>query len=165
MNPSPFARHTFWNSVAYGFFNYAHFYSSEQVNIQRICAVQTIEKARRVLSYNIFGMLLILSLIFASGVVAYATYAGCDPMALGIITKKEEIIPYFVMDKLSFIPGFPGLLVATIIGGSLSTVSSWINGCVAMIWRDFCLRFNHFKTASPSYATLVSKIICKSIKY
>ncbi|RXG73547.1 hypothetical protein Avbf_01936 [Armadillidium vulgare] len=57
-----------------------------------------------VLNYNIYGLLLVYFLTFSCGLVAYASYAGCDPMALGIITKKDQIMTYFVTDKLSFIP-------------------------------------------------------------
>ncbi|RXG58581.1 Sodium-coupled monocarboxylate transporter 2 [Armadillidium vulgare] len=159
MNPSPFVRHTFINTVVFGFFYYLPLYSSDQTNFQRICTVKSIKKAQRVISYNAFGIFFIYFLIFFAGLAAYANYAGCDPMALGIIKRKEEIIPYFVMDKLSFIPGLPGIFVATLIGGSLSSISTLINGIVAQIWRDICLRFNHFKAASPSYATLVNKIL------
>ncbi|RXG53853.1 Sodium-coupled monocarboxylate transporter 2 [Armadillidium vulgare] len=119
MNPSPFVRHTFINTVAMGFFNYLPLYSSDQINFQRICTVKSIKKAQRVISYNVFGIFFIYCLIFFAGLVAYANYAGCDPMALGIIKRKEQIIPYFVMDKLSFIPGLPGIFVATLVGGSL----------------------------------------------
>ncbi|RXG59813.1 Sodium-coupled monocarboxylate transporter 2 [Armadillidium vulgare] len=34
-----------------------------------------------------------------------------------------------------------------------------LNSTVAQIWRDFFLRFDHFKTASPSYSTMVNKIL------
>ncbi|RXG53483.1 hypothetical protein Avbf_17505 [Armadillidium vulgare] len=81
-----------------------------------------------VISYNVFGIVLIFSLIFPAGLVAYANYAGCDPMALGIIKRKEEIIPYFVMDKLSFIPGLPGIFVAALVGGSLSLIRLFVVG-------------------------------------
>ncbi|RXG72753.1 Sodium-coupled monocarboxylate transporter 2 [Armadillidium vulgare] len=132
MNPSPFVRHTFINTVAMGFFNYLPLYSSDQINFQRICTVKSIKKAQRVISYNVFGIFFIYCLIFFAGLVAYANYAGCDPMALGIIKRKEQIIPYFVMDKLSFIPGLPGIFVATLVGGSLSSISTLIN--VLILW-------------------------------
>ncbi|RXG58700.1 Sodium-coupled monocarboxylate transporter 1, partial [Armadillidium vulgare] len=84
-------------------------------------------------------------LIFFCGLVIYATYAGCDPMTLGKIKKKDEIITYYVMDKLSLIPGLPGLFVAAIIGAALSTLSSFINSCVALLWKDACLKFDTFQ--------------------
>ncbi|KAB7493712.1 Sodium-coupled monocarboxylate transporter 1 [Armadillidium nasatum] len=98
-------------------------------------------------------------LIFFCGLVVYATYAGCDPMALGKIKKKDEIITYYVMDKLSLIPGLPGLFVAAIIGAALSTLSSFINSCVALLWKDACLKFDIFKNTSQFYATLINKIL------
>ncbi|KAL7632128.1 UNVERIFIED_CONTAM: hypothetical protein RMT77_017552 [Armadillidium vulgare] len=157
-NPSPFVRYTFFNTVALGFFSYSFMYSTYQPNLQRICSVKSLNYAKRMITYNIFGICLMYSLIFSCGVVAYSTYVGCDLMALGIIKKKEQIIPYFVMDKLNYI-GLPGIFVGTIIGGSLSSLSSLINSTVAQIWRDIFLNFDHFKTASPSYSTLVNKIL------
>ncbi|RXG55995.1 Sodium-coupled monocarboxylate transporter 2 [Armadillidium vulgare] len=80
-------------------------------------------------------------------------------MALGLIKKKDQILPFFVMDKLSLIPGLPGLFVAALLGGTLSTISSWLNSCVALMWRDVFLKFDFFKSASPSCATLTNKLI------
>ncbi|RXG72982.1 hypothetical protein Avbf_05256, partial [Armadillidium vulgare] len=57
-----------------------------------------------VLKFNLIGKFAISCLIFFCGLVIYATYAGCDPMTLGKIKKKDEIITYYVMDKLSFNP-------------------------------------------------------------
>ncbi|KAB7502292.1 Sodium-coupled monocarboxylate transporter 1 [Armadillidium nasatum] len=47
MSLSPFVRHTFLNTVAFGFFYQLRMYSSEQINIQRICAVKSVKNARR----------------------------------------------------------------------------------------------------------------------
>ncbi|KAB7494029.1 Sodium-coupled monocarboxylate transporter 2 [Armadillidium nasatum] len=122
MSLSPFVRHTFLNTVVFGFFYQLRSYSSEQVNFQRICAVNSVKNARRVLKYNIYGKLFTYVLTFSSGLVAYSTYAGCDPMALGLIKKKDQILPFFVIDKLSFIPGLPGLFIAAVIGGALRLI-------------------------------------------
>lgn len=55
----------------------------------------------------------------SSGIVLFATYEGCDPLAAGLITKKDQILPFYVMDRLSSIPGLPGLFVACIFSGAL----------------------------------------------
>lgn len=73
----------------------------------------------RVLLMNIPGMVFIYLLIFIGGIISYAAYADCDPWKMGILEKKEEIMPYFIVDRLNFIPGLPGIFVATIIGGAL----------------------------------------------
>ncbi|RXG57788.1 Sodium-dependent multivitamin transporter, partial [Armadillidium vulgare] len=47
MSLSPFVRHTFFNTIVQGFFLSLRSYCSDQVYIQRICAVKTFENARR----------------------------------------------------------------------------------------------------------------------
>ncbi|RXG67087.1 hypothetical protein Avbf_13740 [Armadillidium vulgare] len=84
-------------------------------------------------------------MVFFCGLVIYATYAGCDPMALGKIKKKDEIMPYFVMDKLSLIPGLPGLFVAAIIGAALSTLSSYIQLLRGFVVERRLLKIRHFQ--------------------
>ena len=64
-------------------------------------------------------MLFIYFLIFTGGLIGYSTYVGCDPLASGKIEKGEQILAYFVVDKLGHIWGLPGLFVAVIIGGAL----------------------------------------------
>ncbi|KAB7501506.1 Sodium-coupled monocarboxylate transporter 1 [Armadillidium nasatum] len=46
MSLSPFVRHTFLNTMALGFFFQLRIYSSEQVYMQRICAVKSVKNAR-----------------------------------------------------------------------------------------------------------------------
>ncbi|RXG59717.1 Sodium-coupled monocarboxylate transporter 2 [Armadillidium vulgare] len=159
MRLNPFLRFSFINSFIYSFSSDLGKYVSDQICCQRLYAVKNIDNAKKVMQYNIYGKVIIYFLIFCGGLMAYATYAGCDPMALGLIKKKDQILPFFVMDKLSLIPGLPGIFVATVLGGTLSTISSWINSCAAMIWRDVFLKFDFFKSSSPPCATLTNKLI------
>ena len=46
-----------------------------------------------------------MTAVLSTGVAIFATYAGCDPVLLGEIKKSDEIVPYFVMHELYFIPG------------------------------------------------------------
>ncbi|RXG58457.1 Sodium-coupled monocarboxylate transporter 2, partial [Armadillidium vulgare] len=160
MSLSPFVRYTFLNTIANGFFFQLRMYSSEQVNIQRICAVKSVKNARRVLKDNIYGQLFMYVLTFSCGLVAYSTYAGCDPMALGLIKKKDQILPYFVIDKLR-----------------VRSRTSWIVHSYNH-WRSFkqpcprhqLLRGNDverhlpkiclFQKFSDGYATIINKILC-----
>ena len=61
----------------------------------------------------------IISLSCFSGLVAFASYEGCDPLKAGLIKKKDEIIPYFVMDKLGHLVGLPGVFLACLFAGAL----------------------------------------------
>ena len=64
-------------------------------------------------------MLLVVGTAFYSGVVIFANYADCDPLTAGIIESRDQIVPYFVMDKLGYLPGVPGLFVACVFSAAL----------------------------------------------
>ncbi|KAB7502595.1 hypothetical protein Anas_13227, partial [Armadillidium nasatum] len=116
---NPFVRFSFINSFTYSFFSYLGKFASDQICCHRLCAVKNIDNAKMVIHYNIYGKVIINLLIFCGGLMAYATYAGCDPMVLGLIKKKGQILPFFLMDNLSLIPGLPGIFVALLLGGTL----------------------------------------------
>lgn len=61
----------------------------------------------------------LFSLAWVVGMGIYATYFDCDPLKAGKIDKMDEILPYFIIDKLAYIPGFLGLFIATLFNGSL----------------------------------------------
>ena len=46
-------------------------------------------------------------------------------------------MPLFVVDTMGNLPGIPGLFVAGIFSGSLSTVSSAVNSLAAVTIEDF----------------------------
>ena len=73
----------------------------------------------RVLYMNIFGLTMLISLLFLCGMGVFAVYAGCDPLNLGFVEKKDQLLPYFVMDQLRSIIGLPGLFVACLFCGTL----------------------------------------------
>ncbi|KAL7643192.1 UNVERIFIED_CONTAM: hypothetical protein RMT77_006482 [Armadillidium vulgare] len=157
-NPSIYERHNIYNTFFFGLFLFSSAYGISQINVQRLCAVKSIEDGRKILWINAIGMLVMFVFIFGEGVVAYAAYHGCDPFVKGLITKKEEIIPYFVVDRLNFLIGLPGIFVATIIGGALSSLSSVISATVALIWKDFCCQFKVFSEMKPQTAGLLNKM-------
>lgn len=73
---------------------------------------------------NIPFVTFLFSLSWLVGMGIYATYFNCDPYKAGYIEKTDEILPYFIMDRLTYIPGFLGLFMATLFNGSLWYVSS-----------------------------------------
>jgi len=58
-----------------------------------------------------FAMLLTVT----SGIVVFANYADCDPITLGLVSKKDQILPYFVLENLSATPGLVGLFTACLL--------------------------------------------------
>lgn len=71
----------------------------------------------------------------------FARYYACDPVSNDIISSDDQLLPLFVMDVLGDYPILPGLLVAGLTCGSLSTVSSALNSLTAIITEDYVKAF------------------------
>jgi len=65
-----------------------------------------------------FGAITI-GLVLFTGVAIYARYAFCDPLTANLIQKSDQIVPYFVVHELAFIPGMMGLVAAVIFSAVL----------------------------------------------
>lgn len=64
-------------------------------------------------------MVFLFSLSWIVGMVIYTVYADCDPRALGYISEIDEIVPFYVGDKFVFLPGFMGLVLASLFNSGL----------------------------------------------
>ncbi|XP_037787388.1 sodium-coupled monocarboxylate transporter 1-like [Penaeus monodon] len=132
----PMERHTVANIVIGGFVGKLYGYACAQTAVQRYSSMKSLTHAHLSIYLLIPFYTLIVSLTMIAGLVMFATYEGCDPLAAGLITKKDQILPFYVMDRLSSIPGLSGLFVACIFSGSLSTISSGVNSQAAVTWED-----------------------------
>ena len=67
------------------------------------------------------GQLLINGMACFTGLVVCAYYSmiQCDPMASGRIANGNQILPHFVTTIFAHAPGFTGLFLATLYGGTL----------------------------------------------
>ncbi|KAK3876462.1 hypothetical protein Pcinc_002537 [Petrolisthes cinctipes] len=109
--------------------------------------------------FFLVGLWVLWVLFYFSGLVAYATYSTCDPLAAGYITKADQILPYLVIHKLSHLPGLAGLFVAAVYGGVLSSVSSFGNSMACLVWEDFLKLRPYFSRLSDPAATKVIKLL------
>ena len=73
----------------------------------------------RALLINFVAFACLNFLLYLAGLAAFAAYQGCDPYVLGRVVRKDEVLPFFVTDRMSFIRGMPGLLAATLLSGAL----------------------------------------------
>jgi len=88
----------------------------------------------------------------------YAYYHDCDPVTTGQVKKNDQLFPLFVMQVMHEYPGVPGLFVAGVFAGALSTVSSGLNSLAAVWLRDIVeggCNINMSETKS----TLVTKLL------
>ncbi|XP_071496321.1 sodium-coupled monocarboxylate transporter 2-like [Diadema antillarum] len=62
----------------------------------------------------------VVSLCVVSGLVMYAYYKDCDPLAQGVVSNRDQLMPLFVMDIFADMPGVPGLFLAAVLSASIS---------------------------------------------
>ncbi|XP_013380555.1 sodium-coupled monocarboxylate transporter 1-like [Lingula anatina] len=157
-NPDPRERHTVWTCVFGGFFTWLAVYGVNQAQVQRALTVVDLKRAQIAMWINVPGLIAILIISAMSGILIYAHYFDCDPMTNKDISNLDQLLPLFVMDKLAFVPGLPGLFTACLFSGALSTLSSGLNSlatvCTRDLFQEFCC-----KHMSDSRATLTSKIM------
>merc|ERR1719233_1809036 len=83
-------------------------------------------------------ILIVLSLTTSlAGLCIFYQYRDCDPLISGRIRSPDQLLPLYIVERMSEMPGMPGLAVAGIFSGSLSTVSSAINSLAAVTLEDY----------------------------
>ncbi|XP_021948921.1 sodium-coupled monocarboxylate transporter 1 [Folsomia candida] len=142
-DPDLRSRHTFWTGTIAAYFSWIPLFAGTQAQIQRYLSVPTMRQARQCLFWNMLGLFAVIFLCSLTGLLIFAKYYNCDPVLLdsGVISSSDQLLPLFVMDVLGNYPGLPGLLVAGLTCGSLSSVSSALNALPAIIVEDYVKPF------------------------
>lgn len=154
-DPDPFKRHTFWTLGFGGVFMMLALYGVNQAQVQRYLSARS-EKEAIFSVYLVFPcQQLMLAIGSIMGLVMYARYQECNPRVMGDVTSNDQMVLYFVMDVLQDYPGLPGLFVACIFSGALSTISSAFNSLATVTMADFVRPY--FPNMTEKRATLVSK--------
>ena len=112
----------------------------------------------RAIWWNVIGIGSLLLICAYGGLVMFAYYHDCDPIKSRQVAKKDQLFPLFVMQVMGDIPGVPGLFVAGVFSGALSTVSSGLNSLAAVCLKDFFGSGCNLKL-SEDRAALVTKLL------
>ncbi|XP_069172596.1 sodium-coupled monocarboxylate transporter 2-like [Procambarus clarkii] len=156
---NPTTRHTVWALVIGGYFNWITIYGVNQAQVQRYLCLQTKQMVMKALWINLVGMMILMTTCCFGGMVVYAKYYDCDPIRAGVVTKGDQLFPLFVMDTLGQWKGLPGLFVAGIFAGTLSTISSVLNSLAAIVLEDF-VKSGCYPGISDTASTWVSRGLC-----
>ncbi|XP_047244172.1 solute carrier family 5 member 6a isoform X2 [Girardinichthys multiradiatus] len=155
LNPDPLQRHTFWTLGVGGVFLMLALYGVNQAQVQRYLSSRT-EKEAVMSCYVVFPcQQIVLSLGCMMGLVMFARYGEDSPLDKGYVKTNDQMVLYFVMDVFRDLPGLPGLFVACLFSGALSTISSAFNSLATVTMED--LIKPHFPNMSETKATLLSK--------
>ncbi|PBC33280.1 Sodium-coupled monocarboxylate transporter [Apis cerana cerana] len=136
MNPDPTVRHSFWSVVIGGTIYWTTMFCSNQASVQKYLSVRSISQVRIALWVSAFGMIIIYTINFLTGMILYDTYKDCDPLLAGNITGQDQLLPLYVMNFMGNLKGVPGFFVAGIFAASLGTVASALNSLAAITCED-----------------------------
>ncbi|KAK4307432.1 hypothetical protein Pmani_020821 [Petrolisthes manimaculis] len=159
MDINPYQRHTFLSTFVFGCYLMVSNLGFNPSTFQRFASVNSLRKAQGMIVFFLVGIWCLWTVFFLSGLVAFATYYGCDPITAGNIQQPDQIIPYLVMDKLGRFKGLTGLFVAAVYGGVLSTQSSCANSMACVIWEDFLKPAQYFHNLPEEKAIYIVKVI------
>ena len=157
MNPSPFVRTSFWTLTVGMTTAWIAKLGVSQCCIQRFLAVPNIEVAKKSVWVFAFGLGALKLGAILLGLIVYAKYESCDPVTTKQIKKLDQIVPLFVMDVASRIPGLPGLFIAGIFSAALSSISSILNTKAGIIYEDFIR--HRYPDASEKRASDIMKLL------
>ncbi|KAL1512457.1 hypothetical protein ABEB36_002044 [Hypothenemus hampei] len=166
-NFDPTVKHNFWSVVLGGTFYWLTMFCSNQASIQKYLSVESIEQVRVALWTSCFGLILIYTLNFYTGMVMLANYDECDPLTDGLIETADEILPFYVISVMGHFKGISGFFVTGIFAASLGTVASALNSLSAVTIHDFIgdLFGCHFHDHRGAFWAKIVSIIYGAISF
>ncbi|KAK7508626.1 hypothetical protein BaRGS_00000192 [Batillaria attramentaria] len=131
----------------------------DQSSVQRIGSMKSLKDAKRCFLLNVPLLFLYGPLLTLTGLLlyAYVVTTGCDPYRAGLISNKNQMMPYFVIQVLSDLPGMAGIYMSMLFSGALSTVSSGINALAANTVEDLLAR--PLRGLKDTTVTIITKVI------
>ena len=114
-------------------------YVGDQMSLQRYLATRAIPSALRTFTINVFGVILVITLLSAMGLALFVFYHYLPDPSLP--TNADKIYPHFVATQLPV--GVSGLVLAAILAATMSSMTSGINALSGTITLDLMPRIMH----------------------
>lgn len=108
---------------------------------------------------NIPAMIVLFSLSWFVGMGIYSVYSDCDPFKAGLTQSRDALLPFYVEDEYSFIPGVMGIFLATLFNSALIIYVSTLNSLATVTWEDFFSKLPQFKNLEDKKQLNVIKFI------
>jgi SSS family transporter len=107
-------------------------YVGDQIMVQRLQTTKSLKDARKAFIVNAAGDIIWMVALSFVGLALFAYFQLHD---LPPDFSTDKILPYFM--SLTFPRGIVGLVIASIMASSLSSVDSAINSCTSVVVVDF----------------------------
>lgn len=130
----PTARVTVWGALIGGFFANLTFFGVDQMVIQRYLATRSAREMRSTFLLNCIALFVVVGVLAALGLALFAFFQS-KPGGFPAGIAADRVLPYFIATE--FPAGLRGLLVASIVAASMSTLSAGVNSVTTAIFNDF----------------------------
>jgi SSS family transporter len=127
---------TLWGTLCFIVIGRMATYTSDQVAVQRFQTMGSYREARNAFIVSALADILWMVVLGGVGLSLFA-YFQSHPFPAGL--KNDLILPYFMSQH--FTAGFIGLVVASILSASLSSVDAALNATTSVIVVDFYNRW------------------------
>ncbi|XP_063915705.1 sodium-coupled monocarboxylate transporter 2-like [Zophobas morio] len=134
------ARDSFWGYVACGPTVVA-VVIVHQTGVQKFLSLPKYRDCVWSVIHTVFSIALIHTFCVFIGLVVYSQYKDCDPLTSHMVSKHDQLFPYFVADIGRRFPGVSGLSLAALCSAALSSMSSNLNALSGVIYKDVVCRF------------------------
>lgn len=67
----------------------------------------------------VVGIFLLVSMCCYTGLLIYATFHDCDPVSAHVISKADQLLPFYVMELAGNVPGLPGVFMSGVFSAAL----------------------------------------------
>ena len=133
-------------------------YTSDQIMVQRLQTTRSLRDARQAFVVNAAGDAIWM---FALSFVGLALLAFFQTRPLPPDFATDKILPYFM--SLTFPAGIVGLVIASIMAASLSSVDSAINSCTSVLVIDIYNRLIRGRETERSSASDAQDVLLSRI--
>ncbi|KMQ90977.1 sodium-coupled monocarboxylate transporter 1, partial [Lasius niger] len=156
MDPSPFARNTFWGMIVGMTATWIGHLAIHPGTVQRFLSVPREIDAKHGIVITAIGLIVVKLISVFTGLIMFAKYYDCDPLLTKAISRTDQTLPYYVMDVAGHLPGLPGLFLAGLVSAALATMSASLNTVSGTIYEDF---ISSWITDSPKKEATAANIM------
>ncbi|XP_049273292.1 putative sodium-dependent multivitamin transporter [Rhipicephalus sanguineus] len=128
----------------------------DQMSVQRFMAARTLQAAKRTAVAGGLFVLFFFTIAITAGVALIYWYRDCDPVLRGAIKTFDQVVPYYMRERLSDVATLRGFFLAGLVGASTSTVSSIVNSHAATFYIDV---ISPYLKISEQRATIVMRLL------
>jgi solute:Na+ symporter, SSS family len=143
---------------------YLQKYITDQTIVQRMLLAPSNQKAGSALWRSSLLLLLVWVIFMTVGVLLWAFYQlQPELLPAALRARPDAVFPHFIANELP--AGIRGLVLAGLVAGTVSTLSSDLNSLGAVVFEDYYKRFRPAATAREQLkfsrgTVLVSGFLC-----